>query len=155
MLLVGVDNRADQLMPDDIALGEINKRDARHGFQSLERLDQARALVRGQIDLGDVARHDAFGVRPDARQQHEHLLGRGVLRFVENNKGIAERATAHVGERRDFDGLAGHRALDFFRIEHVAQRIVERPQIGRDFFLQDRPGKTRALRPLRPPGGSG
>ena len=65
--LVSVDDRTNQLVPDDISLVEINKRNARYTFQSLERLDQSRAFVRGQIDLSDVSRHDAFRVRSDAR----------------------------------------------------------------------------------------
>src|SRR5256885_13282466 len=45
-------------------------------------------------------------------------------------------------QRRHFDRLARDGALYLFRLEHVAQRIVQRPQIRRDFFLQITPQKS-------------
>ena len=93
-------------------------------------------LFGGKIDLGHVAGNHAFGMRPDAREQHEHLLGRGVLRFVQNHKRVVQRSSTHVSQRRDLDRLARDRALDLFRLEHVAKRIVKRPQIRRDFLFE-------------------
>ena len=39
----------------------------------------------------------------EARQEHLHLLGRGVLRLVEDDERVVERAAAHERERRDLD----------------------------------------------------
>ena len=75
-------------MPYHVALVEIDDRDSRNVFQRLKRLDHAGALVRGQIDLRHVASDHAFGAWPNAREQHEHLLGGCVLRFIENHKRV-------------------------------------------------------------------
>ena len=72
----------------------------------------------------------------DARQEHEHLLGGGVLRLVENDERVRQGAAAHVGERRDLDRLPRDEPLDLLGLEHVAQRIIKRTQVWRDFFLQ-------------------
>ena len=105
-------------------------------FKRLQRFDQAGTLVRRQIDLRHVAGHYAFGMRTHSRQQHEHLFRGRVLRFIENDEGVAQGAAAHVRERRDLDDLPRDQSLDLFRIKHVAQCIVKRTQIRRDLFLK-------------------
>ena len=67
---------------------------------------QPRARAAGQVDLGDVAGHHGLGPEPDAGQEHLHLLGRGVLRLVEHDERVVERAAAHVGQRGDLDRAA-------------------------------------------------
>jgi hypothetical protein len=47
----------------------------------------------------------------DARQEHLHLLGTGVLRLVKNDKGFVQRTAAHEGEWRNFDNIAFDQAL--------------------------------------------
>ena len=64
VLLVGVDDRANQLVPDDIAVVEINERNPGHILQRLERLDQAGAFVRRADRFGctsPVTTHFEFG----------------------------------------------------------------------------------------------
>ena len=56
-----------------------------------------------QIDLRDVAVHHHLRVEALAREHHLHLLGRAVLRFVENDEAVVERAPAHERDRRHFD----------------------------------------------------
>jgi hypothetical protein len=46
---------------------------------------------------------DRLRVEPDAGEEHLHLLGRRVLRFVEDDERVVERAAAHEGQRRDLD----------------------------------------------------
>ena len=50
--------------------------------------EQAGVLVRRQIDLRGVAGDDGLGTDAQPRQEHEHLLGGGVLRFVKYDKGV-------------------------------------------------------------------
>jgi len=69
-----------------------------------------------------------------SREEHEHLLVGGVLCFIENHKGVVECPAAHVGERGDFDGLAFHVFLHFLHGHHIGERIVQRTQIGAEFF---------------------
>ena len=59
-----------------------------------------------QVNLCNVAGDDGFGADADARQEHFHLLRRRVLCFVKDDEGMVERASAHVGKRSDFDGIA-------------------------------------------------
>ena len=46
---------------------------------------QARAAA-GDVDLGDVAGDDRLGAEADPGEEHLHLLGRGVLRLVEDDE---------------------------------------------------------------------
>ena len=62
----------------------------------------------GQVDLGDVAGDHDLGAEAEAGEEHLHLLGRGVLRLVEDDERVVERAAAHVGQRGDLDGAGGH-----------------------------------------------
>src|SRR6202011_405041 len=136
VLLVSGDDRTNKLVAYHVALVEINDRNPGNTFQRLQRFHDARAFVRRKVDLSYVAGDHAFGMRANAGKQHEHLLGRGVLRFVQNHEGVVQRPAAHISERRHLDRLPRDRALDFFRLEHVAQRVIERPQIRRDLLFQ-------------------
>src|SRR5947209_15794253 len=82
MLLVGADDRAHQLVPDHIAFGKIDGRDPGGGFERLERFRQPGTFVWWQINLGDVSSDNALGAWAHSREQHEHLFGGRVLRFV-------------------------------------------------------------------------
>jgi hypothetical protein len=77
----------------------------RTSLQDAARFDQAALLAALQVDLRHVAGDHRLGADADAGEEHLHLLGRGVLRFVEDDEGVVQRAAAHVGQRRDFDGL--------------------------------------------------
>src|SRR6202043_730141 len=129
-------NRADELVAYHVALVEIDDRYARDIFQRLQRFHDAGAFVRRQIDLGHVAGNHAFGTRTDAREQHKHLLGGGVLRFIENHERVVQGSTAHVSEWPNFDCLSPNRALDLFRLKHVAKRVIKWAQIGRDLLFE-------------------
>ena len=61
----------------------------------------------------------AFDAEPEARQEHLHLLGRRVLRFVEDDERVVQRAAAHERDRRDFDDAALEQPLDALGVEHV------------------------------------
>ena len=121
--------------------------------EGLDGLDEAGAFVARQINLGASPVMTALRIRAEPGEEHEHLLGGRVLRFVENDEGVVQRASAHVGERRDLDDAAFHVALDFLGFEHVVERVVERAQVGHDFFLQVAGQKSERLAGLD--GGAG
>ena len=102
----------------------------------LHRLDEAGGLAGRQVDLRDVARHHRLGPEAEAREEHLHLLGRGVLRLVEDDERVVQRAPAHERERRDLDGAALEQPLDAIDFEHVVERVVERPQVRVHLLLQ-------------------
>ena len=105
-------------------------------LDDLQRLDQARRFGLRQIDLRDVAGDDRLRSEPEARQEHLHLLGRGVLRFVEDDERVVQRAAAHEGDRRDLDRAALDEARRLLGVHHVVERVVERPQVRVDLLLQ-------------------
>ena len=99
--------------------------------------EQAR-LRAGQVDLGDVAGDDGLGAEPDAGEEHLHLLGRGVLRLVEDDEAVVQRVVRHqevvghierVGRTDlDADGLGPTRGLDAVDEPHgpaTAVRLVD------------------------------
>ena len=90
----------------------------------------------GQIHLGHVAGDDHFGVESQSGQEHLHLLFGGVLGLVEDHERVVERAAAHVGERRHFDGAVVHVSFELVRSEHVGQRVVQRSQVRVDLFVE-------------------
>ena len=135
IFFVGLDDLLNQAVAHYVLVGELYCRNASDPLEDPGRLNQAGPLV-GQIDLGDVAGNDRFGILSQTGQQHLHLLGGGVLCLVEDDEGVVQRTPAHIGKRCDLDIAALKIALVILRPEHVKQRIIERPQIGIDLVLQ-------------------
>ena len=78
----------------------------------------------------------AVRAEADAGQEHLHLLDRGVLRLVEDHERIVERASAHVGQRRDLDDVLLQQLDHLLHAEHFVQRVVQRAQVGIDLLRQ-------------------
>ena len=100
---------------------------------------------RGEVDLRDVAGHHRLAAEADAGEEHLHLLGRGVLRLVEDDERVVERAAAHEGERRDLDGAALEHLADLVEAHQVVERVVQRPQVGIDLLRQVAGQEAEAL----------
>ncbi len=62
--------------------------------------------------------------------------GRGVLRLVEDDEGVVQRAAAHEGQRRDLDDALLEVRRDLLGVEHVVERVEERPQVRVDLRHQ-------------------
>ena len=116
---------------------------------------QAGLGAAGQVDLGDVAGDDHLRAEAEPGEEHLHLLRRGVLRLVEDDERVVERAAAHVGQRRDLDGAGRHQPRDRLRVDHVVQRVVERPQVGVDLVGQRAGQEAEPLARLDRRAGSG
>ena len=78
----------------------------------------------------------AFEPKPEPGQEHLHLLGRGVLRLVEDDERVVERAAAHERDRRDLDRAALDQTRGALGVHHVVERVVERAQIRIHLLLQ-------------------
>ncbi len=113
-------------MSNDVLVVEIREADAGHAGENGLHLDEPRVPGGGQVDLRHVAGDDHLRVEAQTREKHLHLLGRAVLRLVENDERVVERPPAHVRERRDLDGALLHEAPHLLAFEHVVERIVER-----------------------------
>ena len=99
----------------------------------------------GQVDLRDVAGHDHLRPEAEPREEHLHLLGRGVLRLVENDEAVVERAPAHERKRGDLDGPVVEKLVRALHIGHVVERIVERADVGIDLLGERARQKPQAL----------
>ena len=100
---VRIDDILDETVPDDVALVEILESDSFDAREHFLDFHQSAHAARRKIDLRDVARNDCAGIRAHAREKHLHLHRRGVLRLVQNDEGVVERAAAHVCQRNDLD----------------------------------------------------
>src|SRR5215211_7721851 len=133
-LVIGFHDARHEFVTDDVLSGEHDLSDAFHIGQKPQRLVQAGHLAGRQIDLARIAGHDHAAVLSQPGQEHLHLHRRGVLRLVEDDRGIGEGATAHERQGGDFDLAGLQRALDDARLHQVEQRIVDRSQIGIDLL---------------------
>src|SRR5688572_11086295 len=91
------------------------------------RFNQAGFLVRWQIDLRDVTGNDRLTAVAEAGEEHKHLLGSRILRLIENDEGVVERAPAHVRERGNFNDAALPVFLDVLSGHHVMERRMRLP----------------------------
>jgi hypothetical protein len=93
-------------VPDDVRAREARERDAAHTGEDAIGLDEPALLASREIDLRNIAGDDGLRREADPRQEHLHLFRRRVLRLVENDERVVERAAAHVGKRGDLDRAA-------------------------------------------------
>ena len=120
-------------MAHDVVRVELDEREVVDAVEDVaDREQTGAAAALGQVDLGDVAGDDDLRPEPEAGEEHLHLLGRRVLRLVEDDERVVERAATHERERRDLDGAALHQARDDLGLEHVVERVVERAQVRVD-----------------------
>src|SRR5579863_5285389 len=103
--LVSTDDTLHQRMTHHIPVGKVAERDTLHPIENVDRIEQARLAWIRQIDLRNVARDHSFRVVPHARQEHLHLLDRGVLRLIHDDERIVESAPAHKRKRRNLNDI--------------------------------------------------
>src|SRR5690349_8354530 len=102
--VVRIDDACDKGMAHDVLRAELRERNAAHAVEDASRFDQPALLPAREIDLRDVTVHYCLRAETDPGEEHLHLLGRRVLRFVEDDEGMVEGPAAHIGERRELDG---------------------------------------------------
>src|SRR4051794_12288512 len=129
MLAIRLHDPLHELVPDDVLEAEADERDVVDALEDVLHLDQPRRLVARQVDLRDVAGDDDLRAEAEPRQEHLHLLGRGVLRLVEDDEAVVERAAAHERERRHLDRAALHVGVRALRVEHVVERVEQGAQV--------------------------
>src|SRR5205085_12181740 len=86
LLVVGIDDARHQRMAHHVLRAEFGEGDAAHAGEDAPRLDQAAFLAAREVDLRDIAIDHRLGAKADAREEHLHLLGRGVLCFIEDDE---------------------------------------------------------------------
>src|SRR5918999_6247768 len=88
--VVGIDDARDQRVAHHVLRAELRESDAAHAVEDAPRFDQAAFLAAREIDLCHVAVDHRLGAEADAGEEHLHLLGRGVLRFIQDDEGVVE-----------------------------------------------------------------
>ena len=71
--------------------GEVDEVRPSMPVSTCSRPSEAAASA-GHVDLGDVAGDDDLRPEADAGEEHLHLLGRRVLRLVEDDEAAVQRA---------------------------------------------------------------
>src|SRR5947209_3976045 len=77
-------------------------RPAFHAVDDVRETGAAFGEIR-RIDLRDIPETSDFGSRTRTCDERLHLLGREILRFVDDEILVDERASAHEVERLHFD----------------------------------------------------
>src|SRR6267143_1405121 len=114
-------------------------------FHAVDDVGQSGAALGevGGVDLRDVAQAHHLGSGAGPGDQGLHLLGRQVLRFVDDEILVDEGAATHEIERLDLDpradqvargGAAPLARLIVGLVENV-EIVLERPHPGRHFLL--------------------
>ena len=111
----------------------------------MQRIHKAAADTVRQIDLGHIAGHNHLGTYTHTGQKHLHLLRCSVLRLIQDDKGIIQRAAAHIRQRSNLNDLLFHQALIGLSTQHIEQAIVERAQVRVYLLLQITGQKTQLL----------
>ena len=110
------------------------------------------ACSRGRSTCVTSPGDDHLRAEPEPRQEHLHLLGRRVLRLVEDDERVVERPAAHERERRDLDRAALHVRRPAGR-RRACRRARRRAGAGTGRPSRAcRRGGSRAARRPRPPG---
>ena len=123
-------------MPHDVLFGKAADGNIRDIPQDLAGLHQSGAPGIGQIDLGHVPGDNGLGVETQPGQKHLHLFRGGVLRLIQNDKAVVQRASPHIGQRRHLYIAPLLVLLEIFRPQHIKQGVVQRPQVRVHLVLQ-------------------
>ena len=142
---IGVHDVPHQPVPHHVVAGQPGEVHVIQAFEDILHDPQAAGLAGRQVHLGDVAGHDDLGGEAEPGQEHLHLFRGGVLRLVQDDERVVEGPAAHVRERRHLDRARRDEPRDRFRVEHVMQRVVQRPQVGVDLLVQ---GARQEAQPL-------
>src|SRR5581483_5185665 len=145
VLLVGLDDPLDELVPHDVLVTELDELDPLDVVEHVANVHEPGALLARKIDLRDVAGDDDLRAEAQPRQEHLHLLGGRVLRLVEDDEAVVERPAAEKGERCDLDGAAVEQGVRLVGIHHVVERVEQRPHVRIDLRHQVARQESQAL----------
>ncbi len=106
-------------MANHIDVGELIESDPRHPVKHLHGVHQPGVDIARQIDLGDITGDHRPAAETEPGQEHFHLLGGGVLRLIQNDKGIIQSPAAHKSQRRHLDNAGVDQIPRLFQIEHI------------------------------------
>jgi len=118
-LVVGVDNACHEFVPDDVLGGVDDVANSLDVSQEPRCFREARGLSGREVDLARIAGDDHAAVLAESREKHLHLHRGRILRLVEDDDRVRQRASAHESERRDLDLAGLQRTLDDAGIHQI------------------------------------
>ena len=132
MALVRLDDPLHEPVAHDVLVPEVDELDPVDRAEDVLHLNQPGGLLARQVDLRHVAGDHDLRAEAEPREEHLHLLGRGVLRLVEDDEAVVEGAAAHERERRHLDRAALHVRAQLLRVHRVVERVEQRPHVRVD-----------------------
>ena len=132
-------------MPHHVYICEVAHLNTGHTVEDSYGLDQPALTAYRQIDLRHIPSNHGFAAITKPRQKHLHLLAGGVLRLIQNDKRVVERASPHKCQRCNFYLPTIHQQLRALHIQQITQRIVQRPQVRVHLVLHGARQKTQLL----------
>ena len=95
--------------------------------------------------MGNIAGDHGFRPIAEPGEKHFHLLTGRILGFIQYDKGVIERPAPHKCQRSHFNHAALNHFLSAAKVNHIVQGVIQRPQIGINFFGQIAWQKTQLL----------
>src|SRR4029079_2050623 len=142
---ISLDDASDQRMAHHVGGGEADDLDTLDAFKLADPVIEAGSHTVRKVGLMRVAANDHAAAHAEAREEHLHLLRRGVLRLIEDDEGVVQSAAAHEADRRNLDLARRDAALDLLGREHVVEGVVKRAEIGIDLLLHVAGKEPQAL----------
>src|SRR6185437_4678591 len=152
--LVRVDDLADQPVPYNVVAGEPREVDVLDAVEDVLHHAEPADLAGRQVDLGHVAGHHHPRAEAEPGEEHLHLLGRRVLRLVQDDERVVQRV---VGEQEVLSGVegVGRRHRDAHRLRGTGgfDALVEahRAPAACDVIGVPLPGQAERLDACRKP----
>ena len=85
----------DEGVTDDVLVVKLDDPDTFDRSETLNRVSETGVLGRREVNLRQVARDNHLASYTQTGEEHLELRHGRVLRLVQNNNGVTQRATAH------------------------------------------------------------
>ena len=134
--LISLHDLLHQRMPYNVLAGQRAECNVIDPAQYIDCNLKTAPGIKGKVLLRQVSGDDHSGAETDSRQEHLHLSRGRILRFIQDDKRIVERAAAHISKRCNLDRtLLGILGVTL-RPHDLIERIVQRTKIWIHLALQ-------------------
>ena len=116
-------------MTDDVCAGQLDEGDALHATEDAHRILETGLLALLEVLLREITRDDDLRAEADTGEEHLHLRRCRILCLIEDDVGIVQRTSTHIGEWCDLDeSLLGVR-LVLLGTHDTVERVVDRTHV--------------------------
>lgn len=134
LVVIGLHDLLAEPIAHDISDGEMDVSHGRDEANDTDRMLQSG--LAGDIYLADVAIDDYLAVLAKSGKEHLHLLGRRVLRLIEQYPGARKGQAAHVGQRNRLDLLGLERVGELAFAHALLEDVAQRPDVRLKLVFQ-------------------